>query len=147
MKVPYYVIVLLVAAGVVFWWYVGYRTLPTASPVGSPVQVVTPAGEAEEPIGTPNEVIRRYQTELRKHQTLKSLLQFSGCAVSPPVIGMQAGTTLMLENRDGMERKITVGTQTFDILPFDFVIVPMEKTGTFEVTCGGKSTAFVQVVP
>lgn len=71
--------------------------------------------------------------------------QFSNCSGNPGTLTMKVGTKFMIDNRDNISHKISIGTKSYQLAAYDYAIVTIQKVGKFNITCDGGGSASVWV--
>lgn len=108
---------------------------PTATPTASPKAgaTVKPGAKAS---ATPNSMT--YTQAVAKYSTTR--IQFDQyCQASPSNVSWKNGTTIMLDNRSGDARKITVDGKAYNLAGYGFQIVTLTSTSlpkTISINCG-----------
>lgn len=73
--------------------------------------------------------------------------QFSECNGTPGSIIVTRGSVVMLDNRNDDARTIAIGSKSYDIDAYGFVLYTADETGDLSVTCDGGGAGILHVKP
>ena len=128
------VIVVVVAIIVVFAVAGGRSTnAPTTSPTVTASSVVS-----KKPVATTGSISIAYADAIKKYAGTR--IQFDAqCQASPNQITIKKGTAIMLDNRSGDARTISVGSVKYSLAGYGFrILTPTSPTlpATLVIDCG-----------
>ena len=117
---------------------------------GSPTTSATPEGTDETPTQGSTGTVKKltYDEALRIYGTAGNNYRFqfsTNCLATPGRLAVSAGTKFMIDNRDTVAHKFTLGKQTFNVSKNGFVIVTTSEKGTLPLVCDGNTRAEVLV--
>ncbi len=95
--------------------------------------------------GTSTAATQSYMTALGIYGKNGARFQFVNCSGNPGTLNIKRGTKFMLDNRDNVEHKISVGATTYQIPAYSFAIIGVQKSGSYNITCDGGGAAHVGV--
>lgn len=88
-----------------------------------------------------------YADALKQYSASGYRFQFVNCRATPGKMTIKQGVTFMLDNRDDKAHKIKVGSVTYNVGAYGFVIATAKTVGTNYVVCDGVGSAEINVVP
>ena len=102
---------------------------------------------AKKPAATPLAATKSYLDALKAYKNTGYYFQFVDCHGSPGFLTLKKGKKFMLDNRDGVARKIHIqGGQTFNIAAYGFAIATAPSTlGEHYIDCNGGGAAKILV--
>lgn len=108
---------------------------------------VPAAGSIKPSTKAPLSATKAYLDALKIYKTTGYYFQFVDCHGAPGTLTLKAGKKFMLDNRDGVARKIAIqGGQSFNVGAYGFAIATApSKIGTHYITCNGGGAASILV--
>lgn len=88
-----------------------------------------------------------YSEALNKYSKSGYRIQIIDCRATPGTMTVKKGNTFMIDNRDAVSRKITVGTTVYNIKGYGFVIARAKVLGLNYIKCNNNRTATLNVEP
>ncbi len=150
MKIVWGVVIAAVVVALAVWALQKDDNTQTNQDNGSPTANNTLEGVDETPVEptatapkklTYDEALRIYGAGGNNYR-----FQFSAnCLSTPGRIAMSSGTKFMIDNRDTVAHKFTLGKQTFNVSKNGFVIVTASEKGTLPLVCDGDTRSEVIV--
>ena len=93
-------------------------------------------------------VSNSYTDALKTYGASGYRMQFVNCGATPAQLTIKTGQKFMLDNRDAEAHKIGIGSKTYSVGSYGYVIATASNTvGMVYVTCDGVRTANVLVQP
>ncbi|HYE22381.1 MAG TPA: hypothetical protein VD998_02205 [Verrucomicrobiae bacterium] len=71
----------------------------------------------------------------------------TGCAGSPSKLVMKKGTKFMIDNRDTVAHTIVVGSQSYRLQKYGFIIATARDIGDYAIKCDGINRSQILVQP
>lgn len=95
--------------------------------------------------GTSTIATKSYTDALAVYAKNGTRLQFDKCSGIPGSVTVKRYTKFMIDSRDGKTHRFGIGTQTFTLGAYDYAIISLAKTGSYNITCDGGGAASVSV--
>lgn len=88
-----------------------------------------------------------YADAVKKFREAGYLFQFLNCKSTPGSLIMKVGKEFMIDNRDGVKRKIGIfSLSSYDVDPYSFIIIKAPQTpGQYYLTCDGGGAGSISV--
>ncbi len=128
------------------WFFSNQKPKPTPSETvnteitGQPAasstdQTATSTPPAAKKTGSSNNLA--YNQALAIYQKNGYRIQFSECRAIPSSLAIRQGVKYMLDNRDSVAHTIKVGTSTYNLPGYGYMIVTAYNLGINNVSCSG----------
>jgi hypothetical protein len=116
-------------------------------PTSSPATNTTTGAVKKTPAKAPLSATKAYLDAIKIYKTTGYYFQFVDCHGAPGTLTLKAGKKFMLDNRDGVARKIAItGGQSFNIGAYGFAVATApSKIGIHYITCNGGGAASITV--
>lgn len=95
--------------------------------------------------GTSTSATKSYTDALNIYQKSGYRFQFVNCSGIPGTFNIKLGVKFMIDNRDDESHQIGIGTKKYNLAPYDFAVVTVQKIGTYNITCDGGGSAQINV--
>lgn len=96
-------------------------------------------------VGTSTTATKSYVAALALYGANNTRIQFLNCSGNPGSLNIKRGTKFMFDNRDDKSHNFGIGTKFFKLGAYNYAVLTVAKTGSFNITCDGGGAAKVVV--
>lgn len=95
--------------------------------------------------GTSTLATQSYEEAVALYDTSGTRFQIIQCSINPKSITVKQNVKFMIDNRDNQNHQLGIGTTKYSLAPYNFAIITIQKTGSFNITCDGAGETHVEV--